>query len=230
MKFNKLRLIFLLKFFTVAIFVLISLKFIISRESRKHLFFYFNTHCLDYRQKDFSRKLNDRIVDYSAEAKLRGIRVCKDRKDLKLRISDRKLVRVRSGNKYIVEEMTYSHPYVTKATRILLDEIGKRFREKTEQKGFGRARFYVTSMTRITENIKNLRQNNSNASANSPHLYGNALDISYKRFSVRKMVLTNCDDKYLKEALAEVIWQLRSEKKCWATYERGQNCYHIVSR
>jgi hypothetical protein len=69
-----------------------------------------------------------------------------------------------------------------------------------------------------------------NASANSPHLYGNAFDISYKRFIVRKWSLTNCDKKFLKEALAEVIWQLREENRCWATYEKMQNCYHVVSR
>jgi hypothetical protein len=85
-------------------------------------------------------------------------------------------------------------------------------------------------MTRRTDNVKSLRRFNGNASANSPHLYGNAFDISYKRFVAHKWVLTNCDMKFLKEALAEVIWQLRAEKKCWATHEKIQNCYHIVSR
>jgi hypothetical protein len=74
------------------------------------------------------------------------------------------------------------------------------------------------------------RRYNSNSSENSPHLYGNTFDISYKRFIVRKLFLTNCDHKYLKEALAEVIWQLRNEKRCWATYERMQNCFHVVAR
>ena len=39
------------------------------------------------------------------------------------------------------------------------------------------------------------------------------------------MVLTNCDKKFLKEALAEVIWQLREEKKCWATYEKDAELF-----
>jgi hypothetical protein len=85
-------------------------------------------------------------------------------------------------------------------------------------------------MKRKTENMTSLKRYNGNASANSPHLYGNAFDISYKRFIARKWVLTNCDKKFLKEALAEVIWQLREEHKCWATYEKVQNCYHIVAR
>lgn len=191
---------------------------------------YFSTRCLDYKQKEFSRKLNDRIVDYSAAAKLRGIKVCKDENELKRRISEGNLVKVRSGNNYTVEKMTFSYPCVTRDSKILLDEISRRLREKASQKGLNGVRFFITSMTRKTVNIRSLRRYNRNASANSPHLYGNAFDISYKRFIVRKWVLTNCDKKFLKEALAEVIWQLRAENKCWATYEKVQNCYHVVSR
>ena len=229
MKFNKSRLVFLLKIFSVVVFILISI-FFFFRVRRSPLSAYFSTRCLDYKQKEFSRKLNDRIVDYSAAAKLRGIKVCKDENELKRRISEGNLVKVRSGNNYTVEKMTFSYPCVTRDSKILLDEISRRLREKTSQKGLNGVRFFITSMTRKTINVRSLRRYNRNASANSPHLYGNAFDISYKRFIVRKWVLTNCDKKFLKEALAEVIWQLRAENKCWATYEKVQNCYHIVSR
>ncbi|MDP3002345.1 MAG: DUF5715 family protein [Bacteroidales bacterium] len=230
MKFNNLRLVFFLKIFFVIFLVLISIYFIIPKDRRNHLFFYFSTRCLDYKQKDFSRRLNDKIVDYLAEAKRKGIKVCKDESEIKQRISEGKLVKVKTGNRYIVNRMTFSSPCVTKETRILLDEIARRFREKTSQKGLKGSRFIVTSMTRKTESLKSLRKYNRNASANSPHLYGNAFDISYKRILARKWVLTNCDKKFLKEALAEVIFELKKEKKCWATYERVQNCFHIVSR
>lgn len=230
MKINKLRLLFLVRISLLLLFVSTLFLLIFSRDTRNHLFPFFSTRCLDYSQKDYSRKLNDRVVDYLAEAKRKGIKVCNDDNDLKKRISEGKLVKVRSGNKYIVEKMKYSYPYLTKESRILLDEIGKRFREKTSQKGIKGSRFIITSMTRKTESLKSLRRNNSNASANSPHLYGNAFDISYKRFSIRKMVTTNCDGKFLKEAMAEILWQLSEEKKCWATYEKGQNCFHVVSR
>jgi len=230
MKFNKSRLVFLLKIVSVVFFIIISIFVFINRDRRKPLSAYFSTRCLDYKQKDFSRKLNDRIVDYSAAAKLRGISACKDESELKRRISDGKLVKVTSGNSYIVEKMAFSFPCVTPDSKILLDEIARRFREKSSQKGLNGVKFFITSMTRKTDNVKSLRRYNGNASVNSPHLYGNAFDISYKRFIARKWVLTNCDKKFLKEALAEVIWQLRSENKCWATHEKMQNCYHVVSR
>jgi hypothetical protein len=191
---------------------------------------YFSSRCIDYRQKVFSRRLNDKIVDYSAAAKLRGVKICRDDNDLKNRISEGQLVRVRSGSNYTVEKMTFSYPYLTGDSKVLLDEIGSRLKEKAAQKGLKGVRFYITSMTRKTSNVRNLRKFNGNASANSPHMYGNAFDISYKRFIARKWVLTDCDKKFLKEALAEVIWQLKSENKCWATYEKVQNCFHVVTR
>jgi hypothetical protein len=214
----------------VSLVIVISLSLLIIIESRGHPINYFSTRCLNYRQKDFSRRLNDRIVDYSAAAKKKGVSPSRNDKELRKKISDGKLVRVKTGRKYIIDRMNFSSPVITRESKILLDEISRRFREKASRKGLKGCRFYITSMTRKTENIKSLRRYNINSSANSPHLYGNAFDISYKRFSVRKMFQTNCDKKFLKEALAEVIWQLRDEKRCWATYERMQNCFHVVAR
>ena len=229
MKFKKSSLLFLSVIFFVIIIILVTVSLI--RRGRKYPHSgYFSTKCLDYKQKEFSRKLNDKIVEYSAAAKLTGIKVCKDEKELKKRISEGKLVKVKSGNYYIVEKMTFSYPCVTRESKILIDEIAEKLSAKASQKGLTGVRFYITSMTRISDNMKSLRRSNGNASANSPHLYGNTFDISYKRFVAHKWVLTNCDKKFLKEALAEVIWQLKEENQCWATYEKVQNCFHIVSR
>ncbi len=191
---------------------------------------FFSTRCIDYKQKVFSRKLNDRIVDYSAAAKLSGVKICKDDREMARYISAGKLVKVRSGRSYIVEKMTYSYPCVTRDSKILIDEISRRLRQKCSRKGLHGVKFFITSMTRKADNVKNLRKFNGNASVNSPHLYGNAFDISYKRFIARKWVLTECDKRFMKEALAEVILQLRSENRCWATFEKVQSCYHVVTR
>lgn len=225
MKIKRIRPSFLRKAI-VFIIICISIFLIVS----KNLLPYFDTSCRDYRQKDFSRKLNDRILDYADEARLKGVEACKDDKELRERISEGKLVKVRSGRYYIIEDMTYSCPYVTKESRMLLDEIARRFREKATEKGLHGARFIVTSMTRKKETLKSLMKYNGNSSENSPHLYGNAFDISYKRIDAKKWKLTNCDSKFLKDALGEVIWHLQQEKKCWATYERNQSCFHIVTR
>jgi uncharacterized protein YcbK (DUF882 family) len=229
MRFSKARLLQILKITTV-VFIIFSLFFAINRRARNRVFPYFSTRCIDYKQKDYHRKLNDRIVDYSAEARRKGIKVCKTDKDLKSRISEGKLVRVSAGSRYLIDRLTFSNPYLTRDGKELLDEIARRFRDKASKKGIKGAKFIITSMTRKTENMKSLRRNNSNSSENSPHLYGNAFDITYKRFEARKWMLTNCDKKFLKDALGEVIFELRAERKCFATYERMQNCYHVVAR
>ncbi len=213
-----------------AIILVVAILFLLLIESRGHPAGYFSTRCIDYRQTDYSRKLNDRIVDYADEAKRKGISPSSNNKELRRNISSGKLARIRTNQLYIVDRMTYSYPALTPDSGTLLGEIARRFREKTTQKGLYGCSLHITSMTRETDDIRRIRRDNGNSSVNSPHLYGNAFDISYKRFSVRKMFLTNCDSKFLKEALAQVIWELRVDGKCWATYERMQNCFHVVAR
>ena len=212
------------------ILIVFSLCFIfIPKPHRAAMVSFFSTECRNYQQV-YSRKLNDRITDYTYQARLTGIETCSDGKEISKRMLSGKLVRVSGSSRYKVENMSHSYPCLTRESRQLLDEIGKRFRKKVRRDGLMGSRFIVTSMTRTTEKIKGLGKTNINVSDNSPHLNGNAFDISYARFSFRKLHVTECDEWYLKEALAEVIWNLRLEKKCWATYERNQGCFHVVSR
>lgn len=214
----------------ISFLVFFSIYLFIPGKNGSRIRSYFSSSCTDYKQGVFSRRLNDKVIEYSNQARTKGISECKDEKEIQKRISEGKLVRVRTGRKYIIERMSYSYPCLTGDGKNLLDEISRRFKEKSAEAGLNGARFIVTSMTRTTEKMKGLRRNNSNASANSPHLGGNAFDISYVRFSCRKLFVTYCDKKYLKENLAQVIWQLREEGKCWATYEKNQNCLHVVTR
>lgn len=186
--------------------------------------------CIDYKQGVFSKKLNNKIPDYIGNSSLSEIKKCRNEKEILERLAQGKLVEIKNGNRFLVEEMSHSYPYLTEDCKDLLVGISIRFSEKISNTRLKGSRFKITSMTRTTDKLKRLREINSNTSANSPHLYGNAFDISYLRFSTRKLFLTYCDKKFLKEALAEVIWQFREEKKCWATYEMKQNCYHVVSR
>ena len=211
-------------------FVLFSMCFtFIPQPNRALMVSYFSTRCRSH-QPVYSRKLNDRIPDYSAQARLTGIRACSDEKDLAKRVMTGQLVRVRKGMNYRLENMEHSHPYLTRDSRRLLNEIGRRYGKKIGKDGLKGSKFIITSMTRTSDNIKGLGKTNSNASENSPHLNGNAFDISYARFDIRKYNVTECDKWYMKEALAEVIYELRKEKKGWATYEKQQGCFHIVSR
>lgn len=201
----------------------------IPRSNRAWIVSFFSKKCRNYQQV-YSNRLNDRVIDYSAHAMLTGIDKCLDEDDIAERVSARQLFRVRSRRYYKVENLTYSYPYLTQEGKKVLDEIGKRFKDKINREGFKGSRFIVTSMTRTAEMADGLGKTNINASDNSPHLNGNAFDISYSRFSFIKLNVTECDIWFMKEALAEVICQLKEEEKCWATYERKQSCFHVVSR
>jgi uncharacterized protein YcbK (DUF882 family) len=215
------------RLFILIIFLLCFI--LIPRSNRAFIVSFFSSKCVNYQQV-YSHRLKDRIIDYFADARLTGIGISSDANAIEEKVSTGQLFRVRGGRFYKIEKMTHSFPYLTKNSRKLLNETGKRFRKKISREGFKGSRFIVTSMTRTSETIKNLGQTNANVSENSPHLYGNAFDISYAGFSLIKLHVTECDKWYLKEALAEVICQLKEEGKCWATYERQQGCFHVVAR
>jgi hypothetical protein len=186
--------------------------------------------CISYNQGTYSRKLKDMLPDYIGETSASGISRCSNKMELLRKVRGGELFRIRDGRGYEVEGLSYSYPYLTKEGKALLREIGKRFRKKVSSTRLRGSDFKITSMTRTTEILTRLRKFNSNASVNSPHFYGNTFDISYVRFSSPKWFITDCDKYFLKEALAQIIWQLRDEKKCWATYEIKQGCFHVVAR
>lgn len=186
--------------------------------------------CVSYNQQVFSRRLKDMLPDYIAESSRSGIPRCRDKSELMKKVSSGDLHRIRDGRGYEIVDLTYSYPYLTGDGKELLREIGKRFRQKLRGTRLRGSDFLITSMTRTSDILLRLRQSNSNASLNSPHFNGNTFDISYMRFSSRKWFTTDCDKAFMKEALAEVIWQLRQENRCWATYEVKQSCFHVVAR
>jgi hypothetical protein len=219
----------------LGLFLVFSIVYIKSPQDQKDgLRYYINNiagkRCITYKQSIFSRKLKDRIPDYIEKSGSSGIEKCANKKELRRKAARNELFRISGGKGYVVEDLTFSYPYLTKEGKALLSEIGKRFRKKISGTGLRGSDFKITSMTRTTEILKKLKTSNSNASGNSPHFHGNAFDISYVRFAARKWFVTDCDKYFLKEALAEVIFQLREEKKCWATYEINQGCFHVVAR
>jgi hypothetical protein len=230
MDFSRLKRLRKGRVFAALFITFFTVYFAVSGDVRRRVRIIFSSSCRQYRQPVYSNRLTDRIVDYSEEAKRAGVKACSDEKELKKFLSEGKLVRVSSGRSYLIDRLTYSYSYITPEARDLLREIGRRFREKADSEGLKGSRFIITSMTRTTEKMKGLKRNNSNASVNSPHLNGNAFDISYMRFTSRKFFLTECDRRFFKEILAEVILELRREKKCWATYEKNQSCFHVVAR
>ncbi|HLP71654.1 MAG TPA: DUF5715 family protein, partial [Bacteroidales bacterium] len=139
--------------FWIFIFIILSLCFIfIPRSNRAMMTSFFSKRCISDQQV-YSRRLKDRVVDYSSFAKLSGIEKCADGGDITRKVLSGQLFPVSSGRYYKVEDMTHSYPYLTRDAKILLNEIGRRFDDKISGEGFKGSRFLVTSMTRTSEKL-----------------------------------------------------------------------------
>ena len=126
-----------------------------------------------------------------------------------------KLVEVAPCERYAMDSLTHSIPFLVPKAGALLDTI-------------------VTSVLRTSDDVKRLRRRNGNASANSAHAFGTTFDVSYRRFKKvedpdgRPMQAVSADT--LKLVLAEVLRDLRKADKCYIKYELKQGCFHITAR
>lgn len=174
--------------------------------------------------------LNDNVLTYLEESYLNGTRkFLKRRRDIYRLVVQEELVEIQENEYCVLDTMYYSYPFLTPETKVLIDEIGERFHRKLENTGLECTRFTLTSMLRTTSSIARLRKRNKNSIKNSAHLHGTTFDISYKQFFGAKQ-FSSMEILYLEDVLAKTIWELREEKRCFATYEQWQTCFHVVCR
>lgn len=139
------------------------------------------------------------------------------------------VIRVVPTETYYIDELTYSLPYLVPRAKKLLDDIAQTWKDSLTARGGGAYRLKVTSMLRTPATIKKLRRRNTAAVDSSAHQYGTTFDISFVKFV--------CDNpsnprtaEDLKNLLAEVLYDLREEGRCYVKYEHKQGCFHITTR
>ena len=142
----------------------------------------------------------------------------------------RPLVKIVSCADFYVDELNFSKPYLVPEAAEMVHEIGRRFHEALATRGGGEYRFKITSVTRTAENVKRLRRQNSNAVDSSVHQLGTTVDISYARFIRDSQSCISRSNEDLKALLAEILYDMREEGKCWVKYEIKQPCFHISAR
>lgn len=146
----------------------------------------------------------------------------------------KKLKHIATNERYAVDSLTHSIPYLTPGAADLLDTIGLNFLDSLTAKGLNPNQVIVTSVLRTKDDVKRLRRRNGNASMNSAHFYGTTFDVSWKRF--RKVEdedgrpLQDVSADTLKLVLSEVLRDLKKADKCYIKYELKQGCFHITSR
>ncbi|MDD6890524.1 MAG: DUF5715 family protein, partial [Bacteroidales bacterium] len=145
-----------------------------------------------------------------------------------------RLLEIAACERYGLDSLTHSIPFLVPKAVALLDTIGSNFLDSLENKGLNPNKVIVTSVLRTRQDVKRLRKKNNNASLNSCHFYGTTFDLSWKRFEKvedpdgRPMQDVNADT--LKLVLSEVLRDLRTAGRCYVKYELKQGCFHITAR
>ena len=203
---------YLIKYILVGLLILLVAG---CGEKKKGKFRYFQNY-----QRVFS-DLNDRHLK---SARYWGIKPIVNEEQLDAQKG--KLSKISSCRYYAMDKLTHSLPYLVPQAEELLETIGRNFRDSVSSKGLSSCKIIVTSVLRTSGTVKKLRKQNVNASANSAHVYGTTFDIAYNRYDGADKE----DSGKLKSVLAEVLRDLREQKKCYVRYEYKQGCFHITVR
>lgn len=196
--------------------VLVAILLIVScGDDKKKKFVYF---------RNFSRTFCDLNDKHLGAARQIGIRPVSSEDNIGSQRG--KLEKVSSCRFYKVDDLTHSLPYLVPQACDLLEDIGRNFKDSLDCKGLSSCKIIVTSVLRTNTSVKQLRRQNTNASANSAHIYGTTFDVAYTRYEGGE------DERadMLKTVLAEVLRDLRKQKRCYVRYEYKQGCFHITTR
>ena len=180
----------------------------------------------------------DRFQDFNAihliHAKKNGTSPFKTNKEFEEGIGDLlkddKLVKITDNDYFRIRALTHSQPYLTPKAEEFLEDLGKRFHKKLDEKGLPEYYFEISSLLRTKENQKNLSRSNGNAAAISSHMYGTTFDIPYTTVIKRTFLWKEAEvtDGNASKLLSEAIGELRKEGRCVVVTERKEACFHIT--
>lgn len=140
------------------------------------------------------------------------------------------LVEITDNEYYIVDDLKYSMPYLTKGAARELETIAKAFSDSLKSKNLLDYKLIVSSLLRTEEDVTRLkRSGNPNASSNSAHCYGTTFDITYTRYYSEDESEAFMQPFELTKVLGEVLLDQKNSSRCLVKYERKEHCFHITS-
>ncbi len=188
-------------------------------------------HTPIYSVPGYQRTFEDQQDVQLVSASKWGIQPVQNRDEAARRKSG--LVFVGSNPYVYIDKLHSSIPYLVPRASILLQDIGRSYFDSLTMKGIPLHKIIVTSVLRSKDDVERLRGHNGNATQNSCHLYGTTFDVCYNRYKTveppgeQRRVVRNDTLKYI---LAEVLRDMREEKRCYVKYEVNQGCFHITVR
>ena len=142
-----------------------------------------------------------------------------------------RLTLIQTNENFIVDSLTHSIPYLVPAAAAELESIGKEFADILQRNGLPHYRFYVTSVLRTKDDVKQLQKSgNINATSNSCHCYGTTFDLAYYRYDKVTRTREYMHEDNIKLVLGQVLLNHQRAGKIYVKYEHKQACFHITVR
>ena len=176
----------------------------------------------------YSKLFNDLNEEHLNVARRTGLkRVPKNRAE----VESEGLVEIRDNDLYIIYDLRYSVPYLTKNAARELEAIAQAFSDSLRNHGLLDYKLVVSSVLRTEEDVQRLRRSgNPNASDNSAHCYGTTFDIAYTRYYREDESKEFMQPFELTKVLGEVLRDRRNAGHCLVKYERQEHCFHITAK
>ena len=205
-------------------------------------------------RQDMRRHLNAAHV---AAARRNGVGPVRDSAHVAALVERGELVELPdSTHWWVLRELDRSLPFVTPGTEAALEEVGRRFHARLQERGLPPFRLDITSVLRTGQQQSQLRRRNANASeTTSSHQFGTTVDIAYLSFlapealeheslapgsgeqlseALQAEVMTRLDSlgtqnaPHLEGELGAVLQQLQRDGMLLILRERSQPVYHIT--
>ena len=205
-------------------------------------------------RRDMRRHLNDAHV---AAGRRNGVGPVRDSADVAALVRSGDLVELPDSTRWwVLRDLDRSLPYGTPGTRAALEEIGRRFHARLDERGLPPFRLDVTSVLRTSRQQAALRRRNANAAeTTSSHQFGTTLDIAYLSFAapqsldhasltpppsqeltrrlrrdvtIRLDTLATRHAPHLEGELGAVLQELQRDGVVLTLRERGQPVFHIT--
>jgi hypothetical protein len=121
-----------------------------------------------------------------------------------------KLIRLHSGNGYIVSNTLRDVPFITVSSQLFLEELGKVYLEKCREKKIGEWPFVITQVNKSGDSKEQLQQ-------------PTAVRISWIRFGKEEL-----QSQAHLNTLIDALMEMRDKETCLVKFEGKQACFKVL--
>jgi len=122
-----------------------------------------------------------------------------------------KLVKLNSGNGFIVGSTISANTFITEPSYQFIEELGRVYMEKCREKNTGEWPFVITSVEKTSEAIENISQQST------------AIRISWVRFGKEEL-----QSQTHLNILIDALMEMREKETCFVKFEGKHACFRVL--